>query len=792
MTKALRTARRYWKLIAVSCFSLSIAMALGVLALSLSNTVLLLAPSGVEPDRLVMIYSHSPHQEIGEVSYPDYEYFRKNNHVFTDIAAAPNSIGLNVDFQDDGREVKLATRPVSENYFAVLGIKPFLGRFFAAGETAESTDEAVMSWPCWKRLGSKRDIIGKKLAGWTIVGVAPPSFTGGFYGANGDLSGSLRHDQDRSWMVDRSQGHLMLTARLKPGATREQAQAEMAGLAGQLASAYPKENKGKTAVVTRATLLPPDAIPDLMVASGVLMLLVLLVLLIACANVANLMLAAATGRRQEAAIKLAIGAPRGRLIREYLWESAALCAASGALGYGMAAAVAVWLRNFSFVFPIWGSFSFSISLRLDGAVLGLTIALVAIASVSTGLAPALYASSPALAQILGGEVVVGGSQKSVRRNALVIVQVAVCTLVMVGMGLCQRNLYNMRNDDFGFSAHNLVALNVYTEAEGYKQARAAEFYDKLRRTTAALWGVQAVTLAWDLPLFGSQDLPIQIPGNADAISQHTAVDDAYFSTLGIPIVAGRAFDRNDREKARGVAIVNQRMAEMYWRGKNPLGEVFMAGKPGRPVMIVGVAANTKTDIGGAKSGPFVYLPLSQDYRPGIELIARTSGDPKRWAGPLRTAMRGLGLKVMVEPVTFAEWVDLDLFGMRVITWGGELLSGLGLLLAMVGLAGAVSYSVGQRKKELGIRVALGARRGQLLAMLLRQSAAVVGAGVVIGLALGTVAGTLLKSQFYRMDAVEWTVLLPVTAAVMGLALAMTYLSALPWLRVDPMDAVRHA
>jgi predicted permease len=363
---------------------------------------------------------------------------------------------------------------------------------------------------------------------------------------------------------------------------------------------------------------------------------------------------------------------------------------------------------------------------------------------------------------------------------------------MVGMGLCQRNLYNMRHDDFGFSAHNLVALNVYTEAEGYNQAQAAEFYGKLRRTTAALPGVQAVTLAWDLPLFGSQDLPIQIPGRADAVSPNTAVDDAYFATLGIPIVAGRSFDRNDGEKAPAVAIVNRRMAEMYWKGKNPLGEVFMVGKPRRPVTIVGVAANTKTDTGEETPGPFVYLALSQDYRPGIEVIARTRGDPRLWVEPLRKAMRGLGLKVMIEPVTFAEWVDLNLFGMRVITWCGELLSGLGLLLAMVGLAGAVSYSVGQRKKELGIRVALGARRWQLLAMLLRQSAVVAGAGAAIGLALGTVASTLLKSQFYRMSAVEWTVLLAVTAAVMGLALAMTYLSALPWLRVDPMEAVRHA
>ena len=239
---------------------------------------------------------------------------------------------------------------------------------------------------------------------------------------------------------------------------------------------------------------------------------------------------------------------------------------------------------------------------------------------------------------------------------------------------------------------------MYTEAEGYKQSQAAEFYDRLRRTTAALPGVQSVTLAGHLPLFGSDTLPIQIPGTDAATSQQTAVDDAYFATLGIPIVAGRAFNPNDREKTPAVAIVNRRMADMYWKSKNPLGEVLMVGKPLRPVTIVGVAANTKNDTDEEKPGPFIYLPLSQDYRSGIEVIARTSGDPKRWVQPFRQAMRSLGLKVMIEPVTFAEWVDLDLLGMRVITWGGQLLSGLGLLLAMVGLAGAVSYSVGQRKR----------------------------------------------------------------------------------------------
>ena len=407
-------------------------MALGVLALSVSNTALLLPPAGTDPDRLVMLYSRAPQNDIDQISYPDYQYLRANNHVFTDIAGAPNSIGLNVDI-DNGVEYKFATRPVSENYFAVLGLRPYLGRFFSEGENADN--EAVMSYACWKRLGSNPKTIGRTLAGYTIVGIAPRDFTGGFYGANGDLFATNRHDRDHAWLTDRSARRLFLTARLRPGVTRTQAQVEMTGLASQLASAYPKEDKGRTIGVTRATLLPPDAIPGLLVAAGILVGLVLLVLLIACANVANLMLAAATGRRQEAAIKLAIGAPRGRLIREFLWESALLCVVSGAVGYGIAALIAARLTSFSYAFPMWGAFSFSINLRLDGAVLAFTVALIALASLATGLAPALYASSPALAQILGGEIVVGGSRRNVRRNALVVVQVAVCTLVLVGMGL---------------------------------------------------------------------------------------------------------------------------------------------------------------------------------------------------------------------------------------------------------------------------------------------------------------------------------------------------------------------
>ncbi len=650
-----RSLRRYWKLTAISVFSLSIAMALGVLALSVSYTALLLPPAAPAADRLVTIYARSPGEAIDQISYPDYQYLREHNHVFTDIAAAPNSVGLNENVDDNGRTIKVVTRPVSENYFAVLGIRPYLGRFFSPGDDKSDSSVAVMTWSCWKRFGSDRKIAGKQLFGRTIVGVTPPEFKGAFYGVNGDLFTNFHESGDggRAWFTERETHSLILTARLKPGATRELAQAEMTALSGQLASAYPKEDKGRSAIIARATLLPPDAIPNAEWMTGLLVAMTLLVLLIACANVANLLLAAAVGRRQEAAIKLAIGAPRGRLIREFLGESLLLCVISGVLGYAMAAAVAARFADFTMAFPMWGVFSFGIDLRLDGAVLGFSLGLVAIASLATGLAPALYASSPALAQVLGGEMAVGGTRKSVRRNALVIVQVAICTLVLVGMGLCQRDLYNLRHADLGFSARNLMAVNVFMQAEGYDEPRGKEFYNTLRRTVSALPGVQGVTLTTDLPVLGSNVVPVQQPDNPKPIPVgHIVVDGAYFATIGLPILTGRTFDGTDRENGTFVAVINRKMAEMFWPGKSALGKTIMAGKPAHPITVVGIAANSKYDDIDEPLQPFMYYDLAQNYSQGINVLARTRNDPKLWLTAFGKALRDLQLKVMIYPMTF--------------------------------------------------------------------------------------------------------------------------------------------
>lgn len=796
---SLRILRKHWKLTAVAVFSLAVAMALGVLSLSVSDTFLLEGPAAPRPDRLVMIHGRSAGTAVDLISYPDYQYLREHNHVFTDIAAAPNSIDINGDPNFEGREVKALSRPVSDNYFAVLGIRAERGRLLAPGDEESKTHVAVMTYACWKRLGSDPNIVGKVLFGNTIVGVTPEEFTGGFYGLNGDLFVPLSDSNyNAEWRTQRDARRLMLLARLKPGVTRRQGQAEMETLAGQLASAYPKEDKGRSAVVTRATLLSPDAISTAEFALGILMGLVLLVLMIACANVANLLLAVAVGRRQEAAIKLALGAPRGRLIREFMSEGALLCAGGAVLGYGIADAI---IRRYSRVdlgFGQLGTFSFGINLRLDGAVIGSTIVLALIAVLATGLAPALYASSPHLAALLGGEVVVGGTRKAMRRNMLVVAQVAICTLVLVGTGLCQRNLYNLHHVDPGFSARNLVAVQVYPTNPNESETQIKQTYQRLRAAVTGLPGVESFTLSVELPLsLGFWRVPVEFPDHSNTLKiAQNVVDENYFATFGITVLEGRGFTSRDDERSAEVIVINRKTAETLWPGQDALGKQLLvgdaAGHTARQATVIGVTANGKYSDFDEPDQPVIYSGLSQHYQAGFTIVARTRSDPRLWVEPLARVVREAGLTSAANPLTYDAWSGFPLLQQRVTASIVGALSGLGLMLAVIGLASSISYSVSERKKELGIRVALGAGPGRLMRLVLQQTIMVSAVGITIGIVLGTVATALLRSKFFGIGVVEWTVLVSVSAGMLFLSLAVGYFSARPWILVDPMEAVRHA
>lgn len=791
MTAVFRSARilrKHWKLAVIAVFSLSVAMALAIVSLSISNTLLLMPLAAREPDRLVKIYLRTPSDSAASISYPDYKYYRENNHVFTDIAAAPNSIQVNTN-NDGKREIKVVGRPVSENYFSVMGLPPHLGRLLASGDDGLAKPVAVITYTCWQRLGSDPNIVGQEIAGYTVVGVASKEFTGSFFGFNGDMLTSLPRTEP---FTKRDQHPLILVARLKPGISRRQAQADMATLSSQLASAFPKDDKDTAAVVTRATLIPSSD-PTIQAAFGILLGFVLLVLLVACANVANLLLAVAVGRRQEAAIKLSIGASRARVIREFLQETALISVASVAIGFAVAWSLMRRFSNISVELPMMGAYSVGFTLRIDAVVVGATFGLMCIAILGTGLAPALYASRPDLAQMLGGEIVVGGTRKNARRSALVIVQVAVCTLVLVGMGLCQRSLYNLRHTDPGFSQRNLVATTLYPQDNPTEQ-RGKENQARALSTIRGLAGVESVTLVSALPLsLGFSEAPVKLPDGDKKISVGQAVVDAdYFRTLGIRTVAGRVFDSGDREKGPEVVVINHTMAEQFWPSRDPLGQVVLTGDTPRTATVVGVVADGKYESFDEAPRPMLYFALSQHYQPTIVIAARTKGDPSLWVEPVDKAIKAIGIELPFRPVTYESWTDFILLGERISAAGVAGLSALGMLLAVVGLFGAISYSVSERKKEMGIRVALGALPRQLLLMILRETWRTTGIGISIGLLLGVGVTMLLRSQFYGVSSVEWTVLAPVAVAMLAISALVALLCARSWITIDPMEAVRHA
>src|SRR5277367_5657189 len=801
----LRMLLKNWRLASVAMFSLAVAMAVSVAGLSVFNAVLLRPPAVAAPDRLDTIYSRSPAGEFENISYLDYEYYRDNSQAFSGVAAFPNSVAK-LDVGLGNRDESATISALSEGYFAVMGIRPALGQMFVPGDDDKKTPGAVLSYSCWKRWGGDPGIIVKTLTlrrhTLTILGVAPRNFPGTVFGFASDVFITLGTGadifQDPGSLTDRAQRSLLLVARLKQNTTQQQARAELQALSGQLASAFPQAEKDRVVVLTKNSVLPPDSRSTAALISGVLIAIVLLVLLIACANVANLLLGLATGRRQEVLVRVALGATRGRLLRQLMTETAMLCAASGVAGFLIAMVPLSTLSDFNATLPVLGAFELAANFRADGTVLAMTLGLILIAGLAAGLAPALNSSKPNLAAAMTGEIAVGGTRKGVLRNALVVIQVAVCTLVMVGVGLCLRSLHNLRVVNPGFSARNIAAVMVDMQESGYSEAQGRKFYEDLRREASQLYGVESFCLAPALPL-GDNDW------NADAVRftrsagenqqrvkiAYSPVDENYFATLGIPLLSGRTFESSDTEKGPEVVVINHKMAETYWPSENPVGKQVRVGDSNQPMTVVGVVGDGKyTDL-DEPTRPYMYYNLVQHYQTGIALIVRTNGDPRQWLGPLAQIVRKLGAKTVLVPVTLDEWMRFTLF-VPILTL--EVVSGLGalaLLLAAVGLYGTIFHSVSERKKEIGIRVALGALPSHLLRLFLRQTAIISGLGVLIGLLLGIAATIVFNSQFYDIHPVELRVLIPVALLMVLISMAIAYAAARPWINASPMDAVRH-
>jgi predicted permease len=809
---SLRILRKYWKLTSIAVFSLAIAIAAGAAGISVFNALLLRPPVAAEPQQLVSVYESAPRNEFSNVSYADYKYYRDNNHVFSGVLAFPFSISLtpiSVEHQTKSGLVNA----VSDNFFSVLGVRPILGRTFAKGDDDGKSPLAVLSYPYWKWLGADPNIVGKSVhvgrIELTIIGVMPKYFSGTIFSDFPDFWYPLSVDTSgnqpaQDWRSDRTNRSVGLIGRLKPGVSLQQAQADLQILSQQIAAAYPQTSKDRVAHAAPTKMIPPDAVGPGTVLALILLAIVALVLFAACSNVVNLLLALTSARRHEILVRAAMGATRSRLIREVLLDSTLIATAGGIIGVLLASFGLRELTQFKPYIPGFGVLPLTIDFRPDATVIAASALVILAAGFATGLVPGLYASTPNLAAALSGEITVGGTRKGRIRGALVAIQVAVCTLVLIGVGLCFQSLQNLRHVNLGFSARKVAIVTADLQEAGYAEARGRSAYSEMRQAASQVPGVEAVSLAGNIPVSGNEGSADQVriegapAGEQGGSVAHAVVDDSYFSTLGIPLLAGRVFMATDTAKAPEVVVINHFMAEKYWPGQSPVGNTVRIENGNRLVTVVGVAADGKyVDIDEAPR-PFMYFDLNQHYQPVVYLLARTADDPQQRLTPITDAIVRAERGLRVEPglffsgLTLDQWMNFNLYIPRITVVCISAFGALAFLLAAVGLYGAVFYSVSERKKEFGIRAALGAAPQDIWIMILRQTSVVTASGVGLGMAGGVVASSLVRSLLYGIRPVEGFVFVAVAAVMAAMTILTAFSAARPWLHADPLESVRHA
>jgi predicted permease len=795
---SLRVLRRHAKLTLIAVISLAIGLAAAFIGLCTYRAVLMRPPAVPEPDQLLTVYTVTPDHPFNQLSYPDYVALRDHNHVFSGLAAIPFSITVTPTLFE-GRSKSSLVNAVSDNYFQVLGVSLLLGPGFAAGDDAKVTRAAVLSYLYWQWIGRDPHALGKVVTvnglALTIVGVAPAGFLGTLLSDLPDVWYPLSAVRDASddWRTRRQDTSYSLIGRLRPGLTRPQALAELQTLSRQMAVTHPDTNKDRVAAVTPTSMLAPDSVTDAKLLCRLILAVVGLVLFAACTNVLNLLLALSSFRRQEFLVRAALGAGRARLVRQLLVDATIIAAAGGLLGFGLTAFGLRRLLDFKPYMPGVGVIPITLDFRPTLSVSVVMVLLVSVVACALGLLPGLEASRTNVAEALRGEAVIGGARKSRGRTLLVGAQVFACTLVLIGVGLCLQSLVNLRRVDLGYAPHNVAILNLADgEASRSDDARRALF-DRVRQAVSGAGGIDSVSLTATIPLDGGTPAQVTIDSGEPASVSQGLVDGAYFSTLHIPVLAGRVFAATDLPTSPVVVVINRTMAQRFWHGSNPVGRTLVIDDGHRRVTVIGVVGDSRVSDIDESPTPVMYFGLSQAGHPTrqLSLLARTRSDARAALAPLAAAVGKLDPQLAATFTTLEDWTNFAFYPARLAL---TCVSGFGLLAVMltaVGLYGAVFYSVSGRTREFGVRVALGAAPWDLSTLILRQAAVVGAVGIGFGLAAGIGGTTLVASWLYGIRPVEGTVLAGVGLAMMTMTLLMAYSAARPWLRVDRLRAVRH-
>jgi putative ABC transport system permease protein len=769
-----------------------------------------------DPKNLVEIFTVDQRKFLGlgdnnnfPNSWPNAQDIQRRAQSFSGVTIYTfTPVSMTINGQPDQYFAQLA----SGNFFDLLGVPAAMGRTFRPEEDSETGagPVIVLNYGFWQRkFAGNPGVIGQSVLlngqGFTIVGIAPKGFQGtGVIGGPDMWIPMSMHDQILTGFVktlfnERRYLGFNAVARLKDGVRPEQAKAELRAIASDLEQAFPLANKGRS--FTFQPLLESSIAPNqrnlFQRAGALLMVVVGIVLVIACFNIANLLLARAAGRKREISIRVAIGASRSRIVTQLLTEAMVLALAGGLLGLGLAylGRDLMWKFRPPFL-PDSG-----LSLSLDSHVLIFTIVVAVGTGLLFGLVPALQSSRPDLVSELkeraGSDLRKGGRFNF--RDLLIAVQVGVCLIALVGAGLFLLSLRNAHEMDPGFDTHNLAMLTFDLGAMNYDPVRAREFERRALEAAQNTPGVKAAALSNTVPLFNGgfgrtlfREGDDQNNGQSGQVSQVSVVSPEYLQAMGIPMVRGELFDSTVREDSPRVAIINETAARQLWPNQDPIGKRFIFFRDKDYTRVIGIVHDSKYNTLGEDPRPYIYTPLIQNPQPAMTLFFRTYGDPRTVLSAVRSKVQEMDRNLPLTNVwPIGEVISQSLWA---ASFGASLLSVfavIAMVLCAVGIYGVIGYSVGQRLREFGIRLALGAQPRDVLLMVLRHSSLILLAGLLPGMILAFIAARFITAFLYGVNPNSPVAFLVTAVILAGVGLFASYIPARRAAKVDPMVALHY-
>jgi putative ABC transport system permease protein len=783
---------------AVAVLILGLGIGANATIFSWVETILLAPlPGAGDADRLVALRGTTTDRTDLAYSYPNFVDLQSSRPDGLEDVMAFRALPMNL--RAGGDPVRVWGELVTPNFFDVLRIRPAVGRGFTAADASAPEREpvAVLSHGAWQRLfAGDPAVVGRSVTlngrVFMIVGVGPAGFRGSLAGLALDVFVPITMQKavmagDR--LPQRGNSFLEVMGRLAGGASLARAQAGASVVAARLATAYPRTNEGRGTVVL--PLWKNGASGVLMPVMATLMAVVGVVLLIACANLAGLLLARAAGRQREVAVRLAIGASRGRLVRQFLMESLLLAFAGGAAGL----ALSYWTAGLLSLFVPPTPFPVAFVARVSPSVVIFSIAVTLATAIVFGLVPAIRASRPEIAVTLK-DAAATAAPKGRLRQTLVVAQVALSAVLLICAALFVRSLARAETIDPGFTLRQGLVASIDLLPNGYDEARGVVFFQEVLQRLSALPEVRAATLATAMPLdIGSgSDMSVRIDGyqprdGQDPHTYYNRVGPRYFETMGIPIVRGRAIDDRDVAGKPIALVVNETMARRYWPGRDPIGSRVDFGSG--PAVVIGVARDGKYSRLNEEPRSYTYIALYQYFRPDALVEVRTSGDPTRVLPAIQREIRSLDPALPLFDIrTIEEHMQLSVFIPKMAGTMLGLFGSLALLLAVVGLYSVIACTVAERTREIGIRVALGAGRAEILRLIVGQGMVLTGTGLALGLVLAAGAAQVLKSQLIGLGAGDAMSFGLTTGVLVAAALAACLIPARRAAALDPLRALR--